>query len=193
MLLLLWMGPHGKRMCHAFKLFKGGEFQCSFPTKVWRPKRAGSSTDPAQTNPIILKAVKEHYHNPDPIAYLIGKVNEAHILVDDVECLALIDSGGQLLTITTKFVKQLGLKIHQLDRILRFGSTEEGDIPYGGYVEVNLKIPEIKAFNEDVLMLVIEDSAYAQCVPLQLGMLHIDRALDLISNKEIKTWSTKWK
>ena len=31
-----------------------------------------------------------------------------------------------------------------------------------GYVEVNLKIPEIKAFNEDVLMLVIEDSAYAQ-------------------------------
>ena len=31
-----------------------------------------------------------------------------------------------------------------------------------GYVEVNLKIPEIKAFNEDMLMLVIEDSAYAQ-------------------------------
>ena len=31
-----------------------------------------------------------------------------------------------------------------------------------GYVEVNLKIPEIKVFNETVLMLVIEDSAYAQ-------------------------------
>ena len=37
-----------------------------------------------------------------------------------------------------------------------------GDIPYMGYVEVNLKILGIKAFNEDVLMLSIEDSAYAQ-------------------------------
>ena len=30
-----------------------------------------------------------------------------------------------------------------------------------GYVEVNLKIPEIIAFNEDMLVLVIKDSAYA--------------------------------
>ena len=62
-----------------------------------------------------------------------------------------------------------------------------------GYIEVNLKIPEIKAFNEDVLMLVIEDSAYAQHVPIQLGMLHIDRALDVISDKEIIQLSIKWK
>ena len=38
-----------------------------------------------------------------------------------------------------------------------------------GYIEVNLKIPKIKAINEDVFMLVIEDGAYAQCVPIQLG------------------------
>ena len=31
-----------------------------------------------------------------------------------------------------------------------------------GYVETNLKIPEIKAFDEDILMLVIENSEYAQ-------------------------------
>ena len=160
------------------------EFQCSFPSNSRRPKRAGSSTDPAQTNPIILKAVKEHYHSPDLITYLIGKANEAKILVDDVECLALVDSGAQFSIITIEFVKKLGLKIHQLDRILRFEATGGGDIPYMGYVEVNLKILEIKAFNEDVLMLVIEDGTYAQCVPIQIGTLHIDRALDLISNKE---------
>ena len=62
-----------------------------------------------------------------------------------------------------------------------------------GYVEVNLKIPEIKEVNEDMLMLVIEDSAYAQWVPIQLGTLHIDWALDLISEKEITQLSTKWK
>ena len=79
-----------------------------------------------------------------------------------MECLALIDSGAQISTITIEFSKQLGLKIHQLDRILKFETTGGGDIPYTGYVEVNLKICEIKAFNEDVLMLVIEDSMYAQ-------------------------------
>ena len=31
-----------------------------------------------------------------------------------------------------------------------------------GYVEVNHKIPEIKAFNEDVPKLVIEESTYVQ-------------------------------
>ena len=62
-----------------------------------------------------------------------------------------------------------------------------------GYVEVNLKLPEIKAFNEDVLILVIEDSIYAQCVSIQLGTLHIDRAWDLISNKETTQLSNKWK
>ena len=51
----------------------------------------------------------------------------------------------------------------------------------------------IKAINEDVLMLVIEDSVYAQYVSIQLGMLHIDRALDLISRKETMHLSNKWK
>ena len=51
-----------------------------------------------------------------------------------------------------------------------------------GYIEVNLKTPDITAFNEDVLMLVIDDGAYAQCVPIQLGKLYIDRSLDLVSD-----------
>ena len=105
----------------------------------------------------------------------------------------LIDSGVQISTITFEFVKQLGLKIYQLDRILKFETTGHGDIPYMGYVQVNLKIPEIKTFNVDVHMLVIEDSTYVQQVPIQLGTLYIDRALNLISEKEITQLSTKWK
>ena len=34
-------------------------------------------------------------------------------------------------------------------------------------------------------MLVIEDNVYAHQVPIQLGTLHMDRALDLISKQEI--------
>ena len=98
------------------------------PPKSKRSKRAGSSSDPAQTNPITLKAVRKHYHNPDPIAHLVGKVHKACFLIDDVECLALVDSGPHVSTITIEFVKQLVWKIHQLDRILKSETT--GDIPY---------------------------------------------------------------
>ena len=56
-------------------------------------------------------------------------MNEACILIDDVECLALVDLGAQISTITIEFIKQLGLKIHQLDRILKFETTGRGDIP----------------------------------------------------------------
>ena len=78
--------------------------------KSGRPKRVGSSTDSAQRSPIILKAVKECYHNPDPVASLIGKANEIKILVDDVECLALIDSGTQLSMINIECVSNWGSK-----------------------------------------------------------------------------------
>ena len=67
--------------------------------------------------------MRKQYHNPEPIAHLVGKVNEACILINDLECLALIDLGEQISTITIEFVKQLGLKIHQLDRILKFETT----------------------------------------------------------------------
>ena len=55
-----------------------GEFQCPFPPKSKRSKRVGSLTDQAQTDAISLKAIRKHYHNPDPIACLVAKVNEAY-------------------------------------------------------------------------------------------------------------------
>ena len=79
-----------------------GEFQCPFAIKSNGSKGAGSSTDPTQTDPINLKAIRKQYHNPDPIACHVGKVNEVHILIDDVKCLILIDSGAQISTTTTE-------------------------------------------------------------------------------------------
>ena len=128
-----------KKCATLLTYLKGGVSMFLPPKKLKRSKEAGSSTDPAQTNPIILEAVRECYHNPGPIAHLIGKINEARILIYDVEGLVLVDSGSLTFTITTKCVKQLGLKIHQLDRILKFETTGRGDIPYTGYIEVNPK------------------------------------------------------
>ena len=53
-------------------------------------------------------------------------------------------------------------------------------------MEVHLRIPEVKAFDQDVLLLIIPDSAHTQYTPITLGTLHIDMAINLATEKELK-------
>ena len=41
-------------------------------------------------------------------------------------------------------------------------------------------------------MLVIDSSAYGMRVPIQIGTLHIDMALELATEAEMKKLSRKW-
>ena len=50
-------------------------------------------------------------------------------------------------------------------------------MPYLGYVEAHFKVPEIKAFDQDVLLLIVPDSTPTQHTPITLGTLHIDMAI----------------
>ena len=59
-------------------------------------------------------------------------------------------------------------------------------------MEVHLKIPEVKALDQDVLLLIIPDSAHTQCTPITLGTLHIDMAIRLATEKELKNLSKQW-
>ena len=86
--------------------------------------------------------------------------------------------------ITQSFVKELQLEVKKLDKLLDIEGTGGSLVPYYGYVELRLKIPQIKKFDLDVLMLVIDDSPYGARVPVQVGTLHIDMMLDLASEEE---------
>ena len=66
------------------------------------------------------------------------------------------------------------------------------EVPYLGYVETYLKIPEIEAFDQDVLLLIIPDSAHTQYTPITLGTLHIDMAIRLATEKELKNLNKQW-
>ena len=41
-------------------------------------------------------------------------------------------------------------------------------------METHLRLPEVKAFDTDVLLLIVPDSAHTICTPITLGTLHID-------------------
>ena len=57
---------------------------------------------------------------------------------------------------------------------------------------MHLRIPEVKAFDQDVLLLIIPNSAHMQYTPITLGTLHIDMAIKLATEKELKTLNKQW-
>ena len=55
------------------------------------------------------------------------------------------------------------------------------------------RIPEIKAFDNDVLLLIMPVTQHTQCTPITLGTLHTDMAIKLVAKKELdnlKQWKT---
>ena len=110
------------------------------------------------------------YHNPDPLVRLIGEANEAPAIVEGIPITSLVDSGACM------FAEELQLEIKPLKTILDIEGMGGGAVPYHGYVECHLQLLQIKKFDVDVLMLVIDDSAYGMRVPIQIGTLHIDTA-----------------
>ena len=90
------------------------------------------------------------------------------------------------------FAEELQLEIKPLSTILDIESTGGGRVPYQWYVKCRLKLPQIEKFDLDVLMLVLDDSPYGTRVPVQIGSLHIDMAIDLDTEVEMQKLSRKW-
>ena len=45
------------------------------------------------------------------------------------------------------------------------------DVPYLGYLETHCGVPEVKAFDTDVILLIVPDSVHTMCTPITLGTL----------------------
>ena len=114
-------------------------------------------------------------------------------MVEGQEARALIDSGSQLSSISLAWVKKLSLNPQQLWSVLQIEGSGGLDVPYLGYVESNLGIPEVKAFDTDVLLLIVPDSEHTMCTPITLGILHIDMAIKLATKKELENINKQWK
>ena len=119
-----------------------------------------------------------------PITHLVGQSNEVSIMPDGWEVIMLIDLVAQVSSVNSGFCEQMALEIHPLDRVLEFTGTGRGAILYLAYVEVNLQVPGIREDNEDVLMLVIPTTTYAEKVLVMVGSKIINRAMNVIIKGE---------
>ena len=112
--------------------------------------------------------------------------------IEGVKTTALIDTGACMSAMTKSFAKALELELKSLDSILDIERSRGGKVPYHGYVECRLNLPQIEKFDQDVLMFVIDDSPYGARVPVQIGTLHIDMAISLAMEEERMKFKRKW-
>ena len=59
-------------------------------------------------------------------------------------------------------------------------------------MEVHLEIPEVKVFDQDVLLLIVPNSTPTQSTPITLGTLHIDMAIKLATEEELRNLNKQW-
>ena len=103
---------------------------------------------------------------------------------------ALVDTGSQISALTEGFCNERGLRIlplrNLMEGVLDLEGTEGITIPYKGYVEPNLTIPDLPHCNEDVLFLVVANHKYRDRVPVQIGMQVIDQLVATTNEKKLK-------
>ena len=180
------MGTWLERMCN--------EGKCGLGEDPWGVQAQGNRDRPRKRSTVKQDeiALKELYHNPDPLVRLIGEANETDIIIENEKVKGLIDSGAQVSSISDTFASKLGLKIKQLDTLLDLEPTGGGQVLYNWYVELRMQVPNVRAFDLDVLMLVIRESEYSRRVPITIGTIHIDEIIDLITEEELKLASHQW-
>ena len=61
--------------------------------------------------------------NPDPVAQLVGRANEAPVVVNGCKVATLVDLGAQVSNISAQLCEELGLKIQPLGQLLELEGT----------------------------------------------------------------------
>ena len=139
-------------------------------------------------------STRPQYYNPDPVARMFGRANEAAVEVNGVPTTCLVDTGATVTIITAEFCDHLGLAVHSVNGLVTVSATGGTNIPYLGYTVATIEFPHIPNYSEEVVMLVINDSShYASKVPLQIGTRVIAAVTESLKPEDIKHLKETWK
>ena len=161
----------------------------SNPDSGQRPAsmRASQWTGPRETAPVIC------FLNPDLVAHLVGWSNDTPAIVDGQKVMAFINLVAHVSSISSGFCDLLTLEVHPLGQPLELEGMGGSAILYLGYIEVNLQIPGIKGYNEDILLLVIPTMTYSEKVPVMAGSEIIDWVMGMMTKGELTRETVTWK
>lgn len=107
--------------------------------------------------------------------------------LDGVPCLALVDTGSQVTTVSEGFYEEYlsNCPIQQIDDILKVEGANGQEVPFLGYLQTNISFPEhTSGLHEqvDALVLVVPNTSFNKDVPVVIGTNVIRRCKDICLN-----------
>ena len=187
--------------CGTIKQGRGDQGECGqtpLQSHAIKPKHSLCNPKPRPTQKEAYKQRGRKnidpipFLNPDPVAQLIGCTNEASVVMDGCKVTALVDLGAQVSTISARLYEELDLEIQPLGQLLELEGTGGAAIPYLRFVEVNLQIPGVRRYNEDVLLLAIPTMTYSERVLVMVGSKIIDKTLSCMTAGELAKATATW-
>ena len=108
--------------------------------------------------------------NPDAYGRLIGKHNDAPIIVDSKPTRCLLDNAAVVSTISEDFCTDNDIEVFPLEKNIPFMEMPDGtSCNYLGQCALHLQIPELDNLELDIPALVVPHSTHHELVPILLG------------------------
>ena len=102
---------------------------------------------------------------------LVGPANEVELQIEGKPCQTLLDSGSMVSTISEEYYTEYlseSIELQPLEDILEVEDAGEHKLPYTGYIEVDIVVPET-GDSHTVLILVVPTTTYHRRTPCLLG------------------------
>ena len=136
--------------------------------------------------------------NPDPVSAMVwNREHVTKVKINGESCMALLDNGVQVNTITPRYVKEHSLQVGMITDLMGSKVTCVGlgnayTRPLG-YVVIRVQVDGVWGYDEDQIVLVIPDfSNFATRVPIILGTPTIGQVINVMREVEMDALAMPW-
>ena len=154
---------------------------------AWTPPKATSTIEkpPKGGSGGMKSSLQIPFLYPDPFQCWYGIENVVKVKINGESCMALLDNGVQVNTITLRYVKEHSLQVGPITDLMGSKVTCIGlGNAYTrllGYVVIRVQVDGVWGYDEDQIALIIPDhSNFATRVPIILGTPTIGRVVNMM-------------
>ena len=125
---------------------------------------------------------------------LVSRANEERIFINGQPATALLDTGSQVRHVSHDFCLANGIQIHPITQLVNVEGTRGDTIEYVGYAKAKLSLPmESQTFDIEALLSVLPTTKYQKRVPVAIGTIITDIAVDFINQNKPDHVSRSWR
>ena len=139
------------------------------------------------------------FWNEDPRNHWFSRANLGTAIIDGMKTTCLIDNGAHINLVTPEFVKSRGLDAGSIQDL----NDHKRCIPLSGlggriteplgYVILRVQIPYVPSYDEEqVVLVVMDDSSFVKRCQVILGTLMINRAVRAMKESEMENTPEAW-